>query len=113
MEFRGLRFWVWVRYCPPPPPPCDSWIILIIWPYLTLNRTPNIDCDWVGAVPKVSAFRFKVYRTCVRLISPVSVRGFVLCLLALWNFHLFWVEVSGLRVQGRVIDFMGSSTEGL
>ena len=30
----------------------NSWIILIIWLYIALNRTPDIDCDWVGAVPK-------------------------------------------------------------
>ena len=31
----------------------DSWIITIIWLYIALNRTPIIDCYWVGAVPKV------------------------------------------------------------
>ena len=34
-------------------PPCsNSWIIFIIKLYTALNRTPNIDCSWVGAVPK-------------------------------------------------------------
>ena len=28
-------------------------MIFIIWLYIALNRTPNIDCYWVGAVPKV------------------------------------------------------------
>ena len=32
----------------------NSWIITIIWWYIALNRTPNIDCYWVGAVPKVN-----------------------------------------------------------
>ena len=31
----------------------NSWIIIIIWLYIALNRTPNIDCYWVGAVPKL------------------------------------------------------------
>ena len=26
--------------------------MIIIWLYIALNRTPNIDCYWVGAVPK-------------------------------------------------------------
>ena len=33
------------------PPLSNSWIIIIIWLYIALNRTPNIDCYWVGAVP--------------------------------------------------------------
>ena len=33
----------WVR-----PPLSNSWIIIIIWLYIALNRTPNIDCYWVG-----------------------------------------------------------------
>ena len=28
-------------------------VIIIMWLYIALNRTPKIDCDWVGAVPKV------------------------------------------------------------
>ena len=32
-------------------PPSNSWIIGIIWLYLALNRTPNIDCYWERAVP--------------------------------------------------------------
>ena len=35
------------------PPLGNSWIIVIIWLYIALNRTPNIDCSWVGAIPKV------------------------------------------------------------
>ena len=31
----------------------NSWIISIIWLYIALKRTPNIDCYWVGAVPKL------------------------------------------------------------
>ena len=34
------------------PPLSSSWIISIIELYIALNRTPNIDCYWVGAVPK-------------------------------------------------------------
>ena len=30
------------------PPLSNSWINTIIWLYLALNRTPNIDCYWVG-----------------------------------------------------------------
>ena len=26
----------------------NSWIIIIIWLYIALNRTPNIDCYCVG-----------------------------------------------------------------
>ena len=45
LGFRGLG---WVL-----PPLSTSWIINIIWLYIALNRTPNTDCYWVGAVPKV------------------------------------------------------------
>ena len=38
------------------PPLSNSWIRIIIWLYLALNRTPNIDCYWVGAVPHFSGF---------------------------------------------------------
>ena len=34
-------------------PPSNSWTIIIIWFYIALNRTPNIDCYWGGAVPQV------------------------------------------------------------
>ena len=34
------------------PPLSNSWIITIIWLYMALNRTPNIDCYWVETVPK-------------------------------------------------------------
>ena len=27
----------------------------MIWVYIALNRTPNIDCYWVGAVPNVDS----------------------------------------------------------
>ena len=30
----------------------NSWILIIIGLYIALNRTPNIDFYWVGAVPK-------------------------------------------------------------
>ena len=29
-------------------------IIIIIWLYITLNRTLNINCYWVGAVPNLN-----------------------------------------------------------
>ena len=32
------------------PPLTNSWILVILWLYIALNRTPNIDCYWVGAV---------------------------------------------------------------
>ena len=38
----------YLGYCPPI---SNSRIINITWLYLALNRTPNIDCYWVGAVP--------------------------------------------------------------
>ena len=31
----------------------NSWILNIIWLYIALNRTPNVDCYWVGAVPNL------------------------------------------------------------
>ena len=34
-------------------PLTNSWIIDVIWLYIALNRIPNIECSWVGAVPKV------------------------------------------------------------
>ena len=34
-------------------PLTNSWIIFILWSYIALNRTPNVDCYWGGAVPKV------------------------------------------------------------
>ena len=42
------------------PPLTNSWIIIIVRLYIAFNRTPNIDCYWVGAVPKVSGHRLKV-----------------------------------------------------
>ena len=35
------------------PPLSNNWIIVLIWLYMALNRTPNIDCYWVEAVPKL------------------------------------------------------------
>ena len=32
----------------------NSWIIIRTWLYIALNRTPNIDCFWVGAVPNLN-----------------------------------------------------------
>ena len=43
----GLRFKV--GYCPPQQQLDKEFIIGL---YIALNRTPNIDCYWVGAVPK-------------------------------------------------------------
>ena len=37
------------------PPLTNSWIILLTWINTALNRTPNMDCYWVGAVPKLEA----------------------------------------------------------
>ena len=34
------------------PPLSISWIIFILYLCIALNRTPNIDCYWVGAEPK-------------------------------------------------------------
>ena len=30
------------------PPLSNSWIIFIIWLHIARNRTPNINCYWVG-----------------------------------------------------------------
>ena len=38
------------------PPLSNSWMIFSIWLYIALNRTPNMDCYWMGAVPKVEGF---------------------------------------------------------
>ena len=49
LGFNGLlRVWGlgWVL-----PPLSNSWIISIVCLYIALNRTPNIDCYWGGAVP--------------------------------------------------------------
>ena len=35
------------------PPLSYGWTITIIGLYIALNRTPNIDGYWVGAVPKI------------------------------------------------------------
>ena len=43
------------------PPLSNSWIIIIIWLYTALNRTPNIDCYWVGAVPKLITWGTAVF----------------------------------------------------
>ena len=45
-EYKCLIGWIL-------PPPSNSWIIIITWLYIALNRTPNIDCHWVGAVPNL------------------------------------------------------------
>ena len=34
-------------------PLSNSWILIILWLYIALNRTPNIDCYWEVAVPNV------------------------------------------------------------
>ena len=33
------------------PPLSNSWIIIIIWFYIALNRIPKKECYWEGAVP--------------------------------------------------------------
>ena len=33
------------------PPLSNSWIRIILWLYIALNRTPNIDCYWGGQYP--------------------------------------------------------------
>ena len=35
------------------PPLSNTWIVFLIWLYIALRRTPNIDCYWEGALPKV------------------------------------------------------------
>ena len=36
------------------PPLCDSWIMFKIYLYKAPNKTPSIDCYWVGAVPNLN-----------------------------------------------------------
>ena len=36
------------------PPLSNSWIVSIIWVYIALNRTPNIDCYWGGSTQAIS-----------------------------------------------------------
>ena len=50
VPIRGPNCIAWVL-----PPLSNSWIIILIWLYIALNRTPNIDCYWVGAVPNCIA----------------------------------------------------------
>ena len=52
-------------YCPPP---SNSWTINISWLYIALNRTPNTDCYWVGAVPNIQLYKLPV-KACMG-ISP-------------------------------------------
>ena len=35
-------------------PLSNSWIIIRIWLLIALNRTANIDCYWMGAVPNLN-----------------------------------------------------------
>ena len=44
---------------PPPQQQLDNNYNMDIYIYVALNRTPNIDCYWVGAVPK--GCRYKGY----------------------------------------------------
>ena len=41
------------------PPLSNSWILLIIWLYIALNRTPNIDCYWGGRYPIIRLLGFR------------------------------------------------------
>ena len=40
------------------PPLSNSWIILKIWLYIALNRTPNIDCYWQYPIYRVQGLGF-------------------------------------------------------
>ena len=50
----GLRFGIpglaelYGTYSVLPPPLSNSWIISILWLYIALNGTPNVDCYWGG-----------------------------------------------------------------
>ena len=37
------------------PPLSNGWRIIIVWFYVALNGTPNFDCYWGWAVPKLSS----------------------------------------------------------
>ena len=49
LSYRGFRF--------SNAPLSNSWIINIIWLYIALNRTPNIDCYWGGGSTQGLGFR--------------------------------------------------------
>ena len=46
------------------PPLSNSWITTLIWLYIALNRTPYIDCYWVGAVPNFITLNPKASGSC-------------------------------------------------
>ena len=55
------------------PPVSNSWIISIIWLYIALNRTPNIDCYWGGGGGCIQDLGLRVYAT-VR-VAKIRVHG--------------------------------------
>ena len=54
------------------PPLSKSWIITLKWFYIALTGTPNIDCYWVGAVPKVYGLGSRAYRNGEDNLAPVG-----------------------------------------
>ena len=62
------------------PPHSNSWIMITIWLYIALKRTPTIDCYWVGAVPNLNPKEVSVtlrsrISDCTRLPNLTS--GFI------------------------------------
>ena len=48
----------------------------MIWLYIARNRTPNIDCYWVGAVPKIhethTRFGFQSCRVSLKSVDKLA-----------------------------------------
>ena len=42
------------------PPLGNSWRIIVIWLYIALTRTPNIDCYWGGGGGSTQGLGFRV-----------------------------------------------------
>ena len=60
-------------------PLSSSWIISIIWLYIGLNRTPNIDCYWVYG-PTLRSFDHRRDQDCPRPSAPDQDQWLILTL---------------------------------
>ena len=49
--------------------------MIIRWIYIALNRTPSIDCYWVGAVPNLKPEELRVAVVCSRLNGYLEGQG--------------------------------------
>ena len=94
------------------PPLSNSWIIGIIWLYIALNRTHNIDCYCVGAVPKGYPW------TGSRLVASVMyrVQFFVFVVCAEEGFGGFGLESFSVLVYmgvGTIVENIDEYTLGV